>query len=425
MKAETKFSMSSFEKLKAGPQGKPKKNIAAVQLFSLAQNATRKMVRWVIDHEDRLHAGDGFFLIHVDLASWGAQRYKGWIDLKNNYYAVCKVVDGQAKNIDPRMDDNKWVKKIVDWAEKKGLRLDREQLFEQYWGNDRPYLTELFNQPAKWHQRAFGRYEFEIKEKKYYVSIRADWWDERLQADIGFGMVADSMRTKGIHDKSGMDILGTGDSVPVFSTVVDIIKNYHHYHGDKVEVYVFSALQPSRQKLYDALAKKMLIALPHGQWVLNTDQHYDGGKEYIFKKIKKGLKEAYDDEGVNRKRIAYNQIVDFVKNLPRKFARFVITPDDKIWISDGHKHIHYEISTGGSDHHDLDYSEVNKKFMENTKWAGVVNMRYDDEKFFAISKVNKQGNYTWGDNEKLDGKAKLLVDYLKKHGFAKQVGWDV
>jgi hypothetical protein len=417
-----KMGMETFKRLRDGPQGQPKKNIAAVTLFSLAQNAARKMVRWVIDQEGKLHAGDGFFLIHMDIVqSWGAQKYKGWIDLEKKYYAVASVDDGVVRNVDPHMVTDKMVQRIVKWAEQKGLRLDREQVFESYMNDTRLYLNELFDQPIRWHQRAVGRYEFDVNEKQYYVVIRANWWDDRLNADITFGMKGDTLREKGIK-KGGMDVLGTGDSIAVFSTVVDIIKNYHNYHGDKVEVYTFSALHASRQKLYDALSKKMLMALPHGQWVLNKNPHDNGGKVYTFKKI---LKEAYDDEGINRKRIAYNQIVDFVKNLPRKFARFVITPDDKIWISDGHKHIHYEISTGGSDHHDLEYSEVNKKFIENTKWAGVVNMRYDDEKFFAISKVNKQGNYTWGDNEKLDGKAKLLVDYLKKHGFAKQVGWDV
>jgi hypothetical protein len=125
-----KMGMNTFQRLRDGPQAKPKKNIAAVQLFSLAQNAAKKMVRWVVDQEGKLHAGDGLFLIHVDLASWGAQKYKGWIDLENNYYAVCSVTDGVAKNIDPRMVTDKMVQRIVAWAEKKGLRLDREQFFE-------------------------------------------------------------------------------------------------------------------------------------------------------------------------------------------------------------------------------------------------------------------------------------------------------
>lgn len=422
---EQKMGMETFKRLRDGPQGQPKKNIAAVSLFSLAQNAARKMVRWVVDQDGKLHAGDGFFLIHMDIVqSWGAQKYKGWIDLEKKYYAVASVEDGVVRNVDPHMVSDKMVQRIVKWAEQKGLRLDREQVFESYMNDTRLYLNELFDQPTKWHQRAFGRYEFDVKGKKYYVKIRADWWDERLQADIGFGMVADSLRIKGIHDKSGMDILGTGDSVPVFSTVVDIIKNYHHYHGDKVEVYVFSALQPSRQKLYDALAKKMLMALPHGQWVLNTDQHYDGGKEYIFKKIK-GLKESYDEDEIKRKKIAYTQIVDFVKNLPRKFARFIITPDDKIYISDGHKYIHYQIATGASDYRDLPYNESNKKWIKSIKWAGVVSLRYEEEKFFALSKVDALGNYTWRRDEKYEGKAKLLADFLMKHGFQRQVEWDV
>jgi hypothetical protein len=283
---EFNMSMKSFNRLKEGGAGKPKKNIAAVQLFTLAQNATKKMVRWVIDQEGKLHAGDGFFLIHVDLVSWGAQKYKGWIDLANNYYAVCSMNDGVAKNIDPHMVTDKMVQRIVKWADQKGLRLDREQFFEQYWGEERPYLTELFDQPIRWHQRAVGRYEFDVNEKQYYVVIRSNWWDDRLNADITFGMKGDTLREKGIK-KGGMDVLGTGDSIAVFSTVVDIIKNYHNYHGDKVEVYTFSALHASRQKLYDALSKKMLMALPHGQWVLNKDPHDNGGKIYTFKKIQK------------------------------------------------------------------------------------------------------------------------------------------
>jgi hypothetical protein len=211
--------------------------------------------------------------------------------------------------------------------------------------------------------------------------------------------------------------------------VANIVKDFHNTRGQNVDVYTFSALEPSRKKLYDVLAKKMLFTLPHGQWFLDTDDSINDGKSYVFRKIEKGLKEAYDSMtpygSVDRKRIAYNQIVDFVKNLPRKFARFIITPDDKIWISDGHRYIHYEISTGSSDHLDMGISDVNKKFIKHTKWVGVVDMHHDDEKFFDITKVNKNGNYNWNRNEKLDGKAKLLVDYLMKHGFERQDGWDV
>jgi hypothetical protein len=267
------MGMETFKRLRDGPQGQPKKNIAAVTLFSLAANAARKMVRWVIDQDGKLHAGDGFFLIHMDIVqSWGAQKYKGWIDLEKKYYAVASVEDGVVRNVDPHMVTDKMVQRIVKWAEQKGLRLDREQVFEAYMGDVR-------------------------------------------------------------------------------------------------------------------------------------------------------LDESYDE--IKRKKIAYTQILDFVKNLPRKFARFVITPDDKIYISDGHKYIHYQIATGDSDHLDLPYTESNNKWMKNVKWAGVVSLRYEEEKFFALSKVDGKGNYSWRKDEKYDGKAKLLADFLMKHGFQRQVEWDV
>jgi hypothetical protein len=241
----------------------------------LAQNAAKKMVRWVIDQDGKLHAGDGFFLIHMDIVpSWGAQKYKGWIDLEKKYYAVASVEDGVVRNVDPYMVADKMVQRIVKWAEQKGLRLDREQVFESYMGNVR-------------------------------------------------------------------------------------------------------------------------------------------------------LDESYEEDEIKRKKIAYTQIVDFVKNLPRKFARFIITPDDKIWISDGHKYIHYQIATGSSDYRDLPYQESNKKWIKSIKWAGVVSLRYEDEKFFALSKVDALGNYSWKKDEHYEGKAKLLADFLTKHGFQRQVEWDV
>jgi hypothetical protein len=170
-----KMGMETFKRLRDGPQGQPKKNIAAVTLFSLAQNAAKKMVRWVIDQEGKLHAGDGFFLIHMDIVqSWGAQKYKGWIDLEKKYYAVASVDDGVVRNVDPHMVTDKMVQRIVKWAEQKGLRLDREQVFESYMNDIRLYLNEMKAIQKKVHKIAYTQaYDltknFEYKQARVII----------------------------------------------------------------------------------------------------------------------------------------------------------------------------------------------------------------------------------------------------------------
>jgi hypothetical protein len=105
------------------------KNVSPLHAFNFAKNATHKMVRWVITKDNKLLVGDGSNFIHDDLIWRSSQRYKGWIDFEQNYYAVCAVTDGIARNIDPTKEDDPLVKKIVELAHKYHLKLNREQWF--------------------------------------------------------------------------------------------------------------------------------------------------------------------------------------------------------------------------------------------------------------------------------------------------------
>jgi hypothetical protein len=148
-------------------------------------------------------------------------------------------------------------------------------------------LNELFNRPVPWSKVDFGRYNFSINGKDYTVSIEIGRWKDEMVASIRFDMRLLSRMKKLVADKSGIDILGTGDSVAVFSTIVDIVRNFHTTSGANVTQYEFSALEPSRKKLYDALSIMMLKTLPRNEWFLHKKDMSDMSRVYTFQKVKK------------------------------------------------------------------------------------------------------------------------------------------
>ena len=116
----------------------------------------------------------------------------------------------------------------------------------------KPALNEVFNQPYSWSKIADDNqhkgYEFKTSAGlKYRVSIGKE--------DESAWVVNFSSYTRGggfSYDKTG-----TGDSIRVFATVLDIIKSF--IRNNRVEAIVFVADGedgPSRRRLYTALVNR-------------------------------------------------------------------------------------------------------------------------------------------------------------------------
>lgn len=131
-------------------------------------------------------------------------------------------------------------------------------------------INELFDSPVKWKSVGGNRYEFNIEDSDPNVvgdTVYTVAFTGKNKVIVEFYIAAHP-------DSHGL--LKTGNSIKVFSTVVDIIKQ--HVKNNKVKVLTFDAKGHSRQKLYSAMVKKLskdfTVEIQNGR---NT-------KEYILTK---------------------------------------------------------------------------------------------------------------------------------------------
>lgn len=112
-------------------------------------------------------------------------------------------------------------------------------------------LTELFDQAAP-HEMNGTSGKFEINGKSYTIDIVSP--DEPGVYEVSFHLTRDKP-TDGKHEVYG--ITKTGDEIAVFSTVINIIKEFVAKTQIKELIFAASAKEPSRVRLYDRLVRRL------------------------------------------------------------------------------------------------------------------------------------------------------------------------
>lgn len=145
-------------------------------------------------------------------------------------------------------------------------------------------IYELFQSGQRWRQTYSDSHEFiaefKIKDKDYifhaYQNEPGLWAIEFL---------LDEPRS-GEKRNNKFGILNTGDSVKVFSTVVDIMREFMFKYSYHIKQLIFSADEPSRKKLYKSMIKRLLP-----KWRLEQEGHYDmiltKPEEYVYEAVTK------------------------------------------------------------------------------------------------------------------------------------------
>lgn len=114
-------------------------------------------------------------------------------------------------------------------------------------------ITEVFNQPYKWIY-SFGEYIFKTdKNIKYHVQF-INQGQEGYELYF-FQHNNDSAGFEKSYQHIKMDITGSGDAFKVFSTIIDIVKDF--FAKNKISYIQFSSQERSRSKLYHQILKKL------------------------------------------------------------------------------------------------------------------------------------------------------------------------
>lgn len=108
-------------------------------------------------------------------------------------------------------------------------------------------IQELFTQPFawKWTDQSGGLQKAEFSTGKIQYTVNFYLFEEDI----------DEWLVEFDAGPSAFGITGTGDSAQVFATVIDIIKKFKQTHPKSR--LKFSASEPSRQKLYLSLVKRL------------------------------------------------------------------------------------------------------------------------------------------------------------------------
>ena len=158
------------------------------------------------------------------------------------------------------------------------------------------FITELFDQPVEYTVTKTGDFpegNFEIDNNEYTVFIKSELqFTENLLAgkldkdalehlkpytEIKYGMealnyheISFAMVTP--RGEEAYDLTYTGNQYKVFSTVIAIINNILNSRHD-IKVIYFVADEPSRQKLYQRMAQRLVN---YSQWkmVYQTKKRY-------------------------------------------------------------------------------------------------------------------------------------------------------
>ncbi len=124
------------------------------------------------------------------------------------------------------------------------------------------YITEILDKPLKWREFIKTdnerKAEFDVGDYSYVVWIRlgnkrqAELLGEPRKAHLEFGLSAEG----GVAKDLGKHLVRkTGNAGVVFATVIDYTK--YVIKQEKLKEILFSGKEPSRQKLYWSILKRM------------------------------------------------------------------------------------------------------------------------------------------------------------------------
>jgi hypothetical protein len=103
-------------------------------------------------------------------------------------------------------------------------------------------------------------YPYELKNNNYYFTTDAG---EQYKVTFnGNKKVEVSFMARGENDQIKDYITGSGDSRKVFGTVINIVNEYTRQHNPEILVFAANNAEPSRVRLYNALASQASRALP-------------------------------------------------------------------------------------------------------------------------------------------------------------------
>jgi len=125
------------------------------------------------------------------------------------------------------------------------------------------YLTELFNRAVDWKytnvESKHSRAEFNVDEYEYTV----DFMNNHEINSISLGGPAEDFKdlwevnfttySKALGSRD--DITGTGNTIAVFSTVINIVESTIKQQDIQSLVFTSDSDEPSRISLYDRMAK--------------------------------------------------------------------------------------------------------------------------------------------------------------------------
>ena len=124
------------------------------------------------------------------------------------------------------------------------------------------YITEVFDKPLKWNEflnrrmgtrGAIRKSEFRIGDLGYVITLRFAKTSKYGKAmSVEFGIGDEGGVRKGHGSKH--DISGTGNAGQIIATVLDYTKNV--MKKEKPNTIIFTAKEPSRKKLYKAIANR-------------------------------------------------------------------------------------------------------------------------------------------------------------------------
>lgn len=123
------------------------------------------------------------------------------------------------------------------------------------------FISELFNKPVRYKKTMddpYGmvRYSFWVDEgsenESHYIIEFSYWSEGNYDIDEPFWEVSFGNMS---HGDDGYGITNTGNEIKVFSTIVNIMKEFTKKNNPPG--YYFSAKEQSRKKLYDAMIRKL------------------------------------------------------------------------------------------------------------------------------------------------------------------------
>ena len=198
------------------------------------------------------------------------------------------------------------------------------------------FLAELFEpKQQSWEWMFRGSEEatadFNVGEVPYrfhaYSNGENDW-------EVEFKIrTTDNSRDARQQLKTRFGLTGTGNSTEVMSTVVDIMREFLEMYRGKIDTIGFTAEEPSRQKLYMRMMKRLLP-----NWDIHT---YDSGSGLGFTVVApENLEEEVLDETTEQDQILVNiadaatkRVIDIFTDKESNFLNSKITFNTDLFMS--------------------------------------------------------------------------------------------